>query len=107
MHKNSTNQTKVPSQFQGFLWSAKVENLDIEKDKTYIINQALSLGTLPMIKWLFQAYSSQTVKDIFINHPIKDYTDSRFYLVKNFLLNLQQHHLNPNRYVKNLPRDLG
>lgn len=98
---------KIPQSLQGILWSVKVEDLDPEKDKIYIINQILSYGTLSMIKWLFKTYSKKTILEVFLKHPIKDYRHSRFHFVKNFLLGLGKINLNPNSYVKNLPRNLG
>jgi hypothetical protein len=102
--KNSSK--KIPSFLQGVLWSVKIDDLNLEKDKVYIINQILSYGTLPMIKWLFQTYPKKIILNTFLKHPIKDYRHSRFQFVKNFLLGLEKINLNPNSYVKNLPRDI-
>jgi len=101
------NTQKIPDFLQGVLWSAKIKNINLEEDKVYIINQILSYGTLPMIKWLFQTYPKKTILKVFLKHPIKDYRPSRFHFVKNFLLGLEKINLNPNAYVRNLPRNLG
>jgi len=100
------NPKKIPDFLQGVLWSVKVEDLDLEKDKVYIINQVLSCGTLSMVKWLFQTYPKKTILNVFLKHPIKDYRYSRFHFVKNFLLGLKKINLDPNSYVRNLPRNL-
>lgn len=98
---------KIPPNLQGVLWSTKIENLNLERDKIYIINQVLSYGTLPMVKWLFQTYPKETITQVFLHHPIKDYFPSRFNLVKNYLLKLENLNLDPKSYVRNLPRNLG
>lgn len=103
--KNSLK--KIPQSLQGILWSVRVEDLDLDEDKIYIINQILSYGNLFMIKWLFKTYSKKTILEVFLKHPIKDYRYSRFHFVKNFLLGLEKINLNLNSYVKNLPRNLG
>jgi len=97
---------KIPPFLQGVLWSTKIDELNLESDRVYVINQILSYGTLPMINWLFQTYPKRTIHDIFLRHPIKDYPASRFHFVKNFLLGLDKTRLNQNRYVKNSPRNL-
>ncbi len=96
---------RIPSFLQGVLWSVDINNLDLEGDKTYIINQVLSLGNRKMLEWLFETYSTETINKIFLNHPIKDYTPSRFNFLKNYVLNLTNKDLNPNRYVRNTPRN--
>jgi len=98
--------SRVPSFLQPVLWSVKVENLDVEQDKIYIVNQVLSYGTLPMIKWLFKTYSPAAINEIFLHHPIKDYTPSRFNFLKNYILGLKDQVLDANYYVKNLPRNI-
>jgi len=100
-----SSQNKIPPFLQGVLWSTKIENLDPRDDKIYIINQVLSYGSLPMIKWLFQTYPKETICDVFLHHPIKDYFPSRFNLVKNYLLKLENRNLDPKSYVKNIPRN--
>lgn len=97
---------KIPSFLQAALWSARIDDLILEKDKIYIINQILSYGTFPMVKWLLKTYPKKTILSVFLHHPIKDYPHSRFHFVKNFLLGLGKINLNPNSYVKNLPRNL-
>ena len=97
---------KIPPHFQGVLWSTKIKNLDLEKDKVYIINQILSYGTWPMIEWLFRTYPRRTISSVFLRHPIKDYSLARFNLVEKYFLRVKNLSLDPGRYVKNLPRDI-
>lgn len=97
---------RVPLFLQGVLWSTKIDDLNLDEDKVYIINQVLSYGTLLLMRWLFRAYPKETIRRVFLHHPIKDYFPSRFNLVKNFLLELENKDLNPKNYVKNLPRNI-
>lgn len=94
----------IPKQLQPFLWSVKIEDLDLEEDKVYIINQILAYGGLEEWKWLLKAYSVKSIKDVFVNHPIKTYRAPSFNLVKNFFLDLKNTPLVEERYVVNTPR---
>lgn len=97
---------KVPKKLQGILWSVDVNQLDINKSKSYIINQILSLGIFDELKWLWKTYSLSTLRKIFREKPAKVYTFSRFNFCKNILLGLETKDLAPNKYVKTLPRDI-
>jgi len=92
--------SKVPKFLQGVLWSVPCEKLNLEKDKVYIINQVLSLGTLEMLKWLFANYQTAAIKEVFLEKPIRDYTTSRFHLLKDYLLSLSDDFLSSKRYVR-------
>lgn len=96
---------KIPKFLQGVLWSCPVDKLDLEKDKVYIINQVLSLGTLPMLQWLFVNYHPSTISQVFLNQPIRDYTASRFNLLKDYLLPLYNHPLVFQKYVRDFLSD--
>ena len=39
--KRQKPKLKIPKSFQGILWSANIKNLDLERDKGYIIHQVL------------------------------------------------------------------
>lgn len=95
----------VPKKLQGILWSVDVADLDLEENKSYIINQVLSLGTLEELSWLFKTYSLEAVEKVFLEKPAKIYSPSAFNFCKNILLNLKDTALPLERYVKTLPRD--
>lgn len=97
---------KIPKNLQSVLWSVDINQLDLEKDKGYIIHQIFSYGKMDDILWLFKTYPRQEIIKIFTTHPFKDYEESRFYFVKNYLLDLKGQSLNEKLYVKNIPRDL-
>lgn len=96
----------IPKRFQGLFWSASAKDLDLEKNKNYIINQALSYGTLESLEWLFKTYESETIKKVFVGSPQKIYTPASFNFVKNIILALKNDKLPQDKYVKNLPRRL-
>ncbi|OGG11821.1 hypothetical protein A2Z00_03790 [Candidatus Gottesmanbacteria bacterium RBG_13_45_10] len=96
-----------PTSLQSVLWSANVDTLNIEKDKSYIIHQILSHGTLAHIRWLFQTYPKDTIQTVFQNYPYKDYRAVRFAFVINHLLHLNRDRLDERNYVKNIPRAIG
>jgi hypothetical protein len=85
---------------QGILWSKDIENIDLQRDKIYIIHQVLSFGQINQIKQLFKIYKSQEIIDVFVNHPKRIYTPAVFNFVKNFILNLKEKNLPKNKYVK-------
>ncbi len=81
---------KVPQSLQGVLWSTNVRNLDLEKDKEYIIHHVLTYGNLEQIKWLSSVYSKSEIKEVFKKRPQKIYTPSSFNFVKNYLLSITE-----------------
>lgn len=50
---------KLPASLQSILWSADIKQLDLTKDKIYIINQILSYGGLKELRWLFSNYDTR------------------------------------------------
>lgn len=100
------NQKKVPKRLQSVLWSVDVRHLDIDRDRGYIIHQILSRGRMEDILWLLKTYLKKELRTVFITIPYKDYDASRFYFIKDYLLNLSATKLNKKYYVKNIPRDI-
>ncbi|KKP65808.1 MAG: hypothetical protein UR63_C0043G0003 [Candidatus Roizmanbacteria bacterium GW2011_GWC2_35_12] len=97
---------KLPKQLQSVLWSANTDNLDLEKDKYYIIHQILSYGRLADILWLLDNYPRKIINEVFMV-SFKDYERPRFYFVKDAVLGLKQWHPNEKYYVKNISRNIG
>lgn len=98
--------SSIPQRLQGVLWSVDTKNLDLQKDKLYIIHQILAYGRMEDITWLFKTYPKSEITDVFMTHPYKDYSVSRFHFVKHFLLSLHDHSVEPGYYVKNIPRNI-
>ena len=82
--------TKIPKNLQAVLWSEDIKTLDVQKDKTYIINQVLRYGSLDEIKWLFKIYPKREVKIVFTQHPLPIFTPQSFNFVSKFLLGFNQ-----------------
>lgn len=95
---------KLPTFLKGYFWSVNFNELNLEKDKDYIIHQILSFGDLEAISWLFKIYGKESVKKSFLRKPTKIYRAPTFNFVKNILLGLENKHLNLNQYVINTPR---
>lgn len=101
MNKTSSKREKETLRsLQGILWSKNIRELDLEKDKVYIVHQVLSFGNLNQIKWLFKVYRPKEIREIFLKHPKKIYTPPIFYFVKNFILGLKKKNLPKEKYVK-------
>ena len=64
---------EIPKSLQGILWSVNVARLDLERDKNYIIHQVLAYGNLEQIRWLFQVYGRQGVKDVFMKDMLSTF----------------------------------
>jgi hypothetical protein len=93
---------KVPIRLQGILWSKDVRNLDLEKDKVYIIHQILMYGDFSDIRYLFHTYSLKVIQSVFISSPKKIYTKPIFALLKKFILDLEKEELDEKKYVRTL-----
>lgn len=106
MPRKNLKPKKIPKNLQGILWSVDINDLDLNKNKNYIINQILNLGVLSELRWLFKAYPLPVIKKVFVEKPAKIYNPSSFSFCKNILLGLENKDLSPNKYVKTLPRDI-
>lgn len=96
-----------PKKLQGVLWSSPVNRLDLWEHEAYIVHQVLAFGTWSEWQWLFDTYTREEIKRTFIEEPAKEYTRPAFNFVKNILLQLKSPSPPPNKYVKDLPRDIS
>jgi len=92
----------ISKDLQGILWSKNVDKLDLRKDKNYIIHNILMYGNLSDIKRLFELYSPDVVRSVFVSSPKKIYTKPIFGLIKNFVLDIRDIRLNEEKYIKTL-----
>lgn len=95
---------KLPKFLRGYFWSVKFDELDIVKDKDYIIHQVLCFGDLEAIKWLYQIYGEKNIKESFVKKPVKIYRAQTFNWLKNSLLGFNKKPLDFRKYVINTPR---
>lgn len=96
--------SKIPKNLQGILWSRDINNLDLQKDKNYIVHQILAYGGWKHLMWLFDIYTPRVIKDVFINHPAKDYTERTFNLIQKIILEIPIKSVDKRYYVKTYPR---
>ena len=94
---------KLPKKLQSVLWSVNIDNLNLDRDKYYIIHQILSFGSLDEISWLFSNYPKKEIIEVFMV-SYKDYFRPRFYFIKDALMGLKNWHPDERNYVKNIPR---
>ncbi len=99
---STKKKIKIPKSFQGILWSVNIKNLDLERDKVYIIHQVLMYGTFEQIKWLFKVYGKETIKKVFLKDPQRIYTPPAFLFLKNFILGLKNISLSEEKYVTSI-----
>lgn len=93
---------KVPKNLAPILWSADIDQLDLQKDKGYIIHQVLIFGTMEEIAWLFKIYSKREIAEVFFSKPYKNYPRNIFYFVKNYLLGCQGKKVREEAYVTSI-----
>ncbi len=91
-----------PKNLQPFLWSTRVDMLDLARDKSYIVHQLLLYGALKELKWLFHTYTKKEIIDVFLRHPIKMYPKDMYVFIKDYILELGHVHLDENKYVTSL-----
>ncbi|MFH1561212.1 MAG: hypothetical protein ABID04_01370 [Patescibacteria group bacterium] len=95
-------KTKDLSCFKDVLWSRKLDSLDTEKDKVYIVHQVLSYGSLSQIKKLIDLYSLKKTAQVFNLFPKKNYTPSAFNFISQFILNPYAKGADSKNYVKTI-----
>ena len=94
--------SQIPKKLQAILWSTNIHQLDLERDRTYIIHQILKYGTFADIQWLFKTYSKKNVNHVFINKPSKSYPKPLFQFVKNYILGLKNNDLDEDAYTTSI-----
>ncbi len=96
------NSASIPESLKGVLWSKDIRNIDLAKDKVYLINQVLMYGNLDHLRWLFRIYSKVEVTKIFLESPLPIYTKPAFKFINDFILGIRSGLPDPRRYVKSL-----
>lgn len=97
--KTENKKALLPKNLKGILWSKNIADIELERDKVYIIHQVLSFGDIDEIRWLFKNYSLEEVKIVFINTPKRIYTRPVFLFIKDFILKINTG-LDEKKYVK-------
>jgi len=92
-------KNSLPKSLQPILWSVKIEDLNLEKDKIYIIHQILAFGNLKELKWLFNNYLLKEIKEIFLKHSIRIYRPQAFNFIKKIFLMIPSAKIDKSKYV--------
>jgi len=95
---------KLPKNLKGILWTRDIDKIDINNDKNYIIHQVLAYGGWEHLSWLVTNYTKNQIKESFMKHPAKDYSERSFNFVQNVLLQIPKSSVDKRCYVKTYPR---
>lgn len=96
----------IPRNKQYLFWSKHTGDLDVNRDRAYIVHQTLAFGTLEDVRWLRTVYPIATIQKTFQYEPIKIYTPRAYHFTKR-LLNIPDDAAPAFRYDKTLPRRTG
>lgn len=96
----------IPRSLQAVLWSIPIEQLDLQKNKNYIVHQILAYGRWEHIQWLLKTYPKSEIIAEFVTRPAKDYWPSGFNFIKNYILKIPDI-LDQNKYDRTTPRIIG
>lgn len=88
-----------PKKLQGVLWSASVDDLDLWRDRVYIIHHTLMYGNFSQISWLQTTYPTELIQKTFTEKPMKVYSKTGFHYIKNYILDLSDKGISPDKYV--------
>ena len=56
----------MPGELKKYFWDTKFEELDIKKNKRYIISRLYCYGDLKAIRWVNNTYSREDIKKVAI-----------------------------------------
>lgn len=57
----------MPKELKKYFWDVNFEELDIRKNKRYIIARLYCYGDIKAIKWIKETYSDDDIKDVALN----------------------------------------
>lgn len=95
-----------PAVLQAVLKSTAIEDLDLQKNKAYIVHQILALGTWEQIAWMLKYYGVDTVRDTFQTQPMKLYSPEALHF-SQLILDVSETQIRSDHYDKTSPRDIG
>ena len=56
--------TTIPDFLQPFFWETEFSQINIDKNRQYIIERILELGDLSAVSWLFSNYQENEIKEV-------------------------------------------
>lgn len=86
---------------QALFWSSDVNKMNADKDKAYIIQRILAKGSLSDLRWLADNYPKQTIRQVFIRKPQKQYTPGALNFVSRYIIKTKRKPV-AKKYVKSL-----
>ena len=98
-YQENLSGANPPKELQGVLWSASVNDLDLWRDRVYIIHHTLMYGNFSQISWLQDAYPIELIQETFAEKPMKVYSKTGFHFIKNYILDLSTREISPDKYV--------
>jgi len=95
------NEKKLLQKLKKVFWSVDFKNLDINKNKSYIIHQTLAFGSLDDIRSLFKIYSLGEIRQTFLKHPQPFYSPQGLNFLQKYILHIKDK-LPKEKYVKDV-----
>jgi len=54
----------IPDHLKPFFWETEFSQINVNKNKPYIIERILELGDISAVKWLFSNYTKNEIKEV-------------------------------------------
>src|SRR3989344_723045 len=83
----NTIMDKVPSEFQFLFPSSDIKNLDVQRDKAYIVQTLLKNSTMDGWKWMVNTYSSEDIAKVLKTSKLLKPKETYFW---SYFLNVPQ-----------------
>ncbi len=88
----------IPSFVKPYLWFNDLEKIDPQKNKNRIILNVLNLGSKQATDWLFDIYSTQTIKKVIKNYGAKGELSDKSLNYWTLVLNIDKTKLIKSRF---------
>jgi len=88
----------IPSFVKPYLWFNDLAKIDPQKNKNRIILNVLNLGSKQATDWLFDIYSTQTIKKVIKNYGAKGELSDKSLNYWTLVLNIDKTKLIKSRF---------
>lgn len=70
-HSARFRDVRLPESLRWLFWESSFDELDTERDTSYILARVLEFGCLEDVRWVFDTYQSERVHQFFreVGHP--------------------------------------
>lgn len=77
----------IPKEYKKYFWDTDFDNLDLMKNKNYIIARLYCYGDILEIKWIHNTYSQEEIKEVAkksrnLNPIVANYLKNKYHLKK-------------------------